>query len=449
MSLKLPVFQSGRPLLEQVTADKLNQLVDAIRQCEVQGGVGYDVSRGPGGATLTIRQQGHQYAATGTGALKLVGPANSGMSHTDASVVVNPGVESYNFQCKTPTGSYTTAFVHGVTYSSTATFNTANDFGINIALVSKRALRSHLSTVITLAENNLVRRIGQEATFSGNVEKPNHFTVTTKASLCAALPSNEYIVQLSNSIVNDGFNVIPYGGFYYVECGNSGSGNGVLNLGSVANIYTTTTGVGGGKFNCSGTTYIAGQLCTNSPRIAFAYYTFDSPVDLAGSFREDTGAGETAPTGNYSYKRTFDLGSISAASVKLRVKARLGSGPTQSFVSVKLNGVNASYTNFETQTATDIPMEISDGFVSGVNEIEFLVTNSSSSWRPSVSFEFLPTTATISAATGFASLTDAQKDLIGDGTPVQVNSVPTSSLHAYNGSGDKGTTASYTFVRNV
>jgi len=429
MSLKLPVFQSGRPLLEQVTADKLNQLVDAIRQCEVQGGVGYDVNRGPGGATLTIRQQGHQYAATGTGALKLVGPANSGMSHTDASVVVNPGVESYNFQCKTPTGSYTTAFVHGNTYSSSLTFNTANNKGKNISLTAKRSAQTD---GFPLSANDLYRVIGQEATYSGNVEKATANNVTTHASLCDAITSGDFTVdQLS------------------VDCNSTAVGLGVS--GNVFANQMRTTTVPGGHVLCSGVMYVVSQSCFG--RYATQYYTFASPAPAAGARREDTNAGESAPTGNYTYKRTFDLGNLSSSSVKLRCKIRLSTSPvifpTQSFVSVKLNGVNASYTNFETQTADYIPMEISDGFVSGVNEIEFVITNSNSGFRPSVSFEFLPTTATISAATGFASLTDAQKDLIGDGTPVQVNSVPTSSLHAYNGSGDKGTTASYTFVRNV
>lgn len=433
MSLKLPTFQSGRPLLEQVTADKLNQIVDAIRQCELSGGVGYDVNKGPGGATLTIRQQGHQYVQGGTGTNKtLVGPANSGMSHTDASVVVNPGVESYNFQCKTPTGSYTTAFVHGATYSSYLTFNTANDFGKNITLVAKRSAEN---LFLNLSSSDLVRRVGLEASFSGNVEKANRFLVTTH-SVCGALASGDYVGYQDYGVA---------AGYYSIDCNSSVSAVGV---GSNAGyVWTVVTGVGGNRINCSGTTYNTSTYCTG--KSAFAYYTFDSPVDLAGSFREDTNAGESAPTGNYSYKRTFNIGSLSPSSVKLRCKVRLGSGPTQSFVSVKINGANATYTNFESQTATYIPMEITDGFVAGQNEIEFVINNSSSNYRPSVSFEFLPTSATISAATGFASLTDAQKDLVGDGTPVQVNSVPTASLHAYNGSGDKGVTASYTFLRNV
>jgi hypothetical protein len=169
----------------------------------------------------------------------------------------------------------------------------------------------------------------------------------------------------------------------------------------------------------------------------------------AGAFREDTNSGESAPTGQYVFKRTFDLGDLSPASVKMRFRVRLLGFISQSFFNVKINGVNASYVNFETATSTVIPIEISDGFVAGINELEVLINNSSSNFRPVASFEFLPTSATIVTTAGFSILTDAQKDLVGTGTPVEVTVGVTSSLFSYNGSGDKGTTASYTFVRDL
>ena len=158
------------------------------------------------------------------------------------------------------------------------------------------------------------------------------------------------------------------------------------------------------------------------------------------------------PTGNYSYKRTFDIGSIPASSVKIRVKIRIGQG---SFTSVKLNGQNATYSSFETQTSTFVPIEIIDGFISGQNELEVIVSSTSTTIYPSVSFEFLPTTATIVSldnsndAAGFDELTDAQQDLIGNGTPVQVLVGTTVSIYAYNGSGSKTASGSYTFLRDV
>lgn len=435
MSLRLPTFQSGRPLLEQVTADKLNQLVDAIRQCELQSGVGYDVNRNSGGATLTIRQQGHQYVQ-GDGAKKLIGPSNSGMSHTDASVVVNPGVESYNFFCKTPTGSYTTAFVHGATYSNYATFNTANNYGKNITLVAKRSAVTFASSVISIASNDLYRRVGLEAPYTGDVQIATGNNVTTHASTCAAVSSGDFISS-----------------GYSIDCNSTASGVGVSSA-SGANQYTTTSGSPASYFLCSGTTYIVSTSCTG--KYAFAYYSFGSPTDLAGCFRADNAAGETVPSGNYSYKRTFDLAGLSPASVRLRIKIRVGQAPiatggvsTSVFQSVKLNGVNVNYSTFENQTSTYIPMEISDGFVSGSNDLEFIFNSANTNVLPTISFEFLPTTATIESSAGFAALTAAQKDLIGNGTPVQVTVGTTNSLYAYNGSGDKGTTAAYTFLRDV
>jgi len=417
MSLRLPSFQSGRPLLEQVTAEKLNQLVDAIRQCELNSGVGYDVNKNSGGATLTIRQQGHQYVQ-GDSAKKLIGPSNSGISHTDAGAVVNPGVESYNFQCKTPTGSYTTAFVHGVTWSSFLTYNTENNKG----LVTAEGKRKYISSGVALSTNDLYRRIGLQISHQGDVFNITSNAVTQHASFCDAVLSGDYT--------------------------NFGTFSGTCDAESVVGASPTTElrqfgpGTGPPSYLCSGTTYKVVSTCNG--RYAHTFYTFTNAGSSPGNFGD---AGEPIlPTGNYSYKRTFDIGSIPASSVKIRVKIRISQG---SFVSVKLNGQNATYSSFETQTSTLVPIEITDGFVSGQNELEVIVSSTSTTIYPSVSFEFLPTTATIESSTGFAALTDAQKDLIGNGTPVQVTVGTTNSLYAYDGAGDKGTTASYTFLRDV
>jgi len=420
VSLRLPTFQSGRPLLEQVTADKLNQLVDAIRQCELNSGVGYDVNKNSGGATLTIRQQGHQYVQ-GDSAKKLIGPSNSGISHTDAGAVVNPGVESYNFQCKTPTGSYTTAFVHGVTWSSFLTYNTENNKG----LVTAERKRKYISSGVALSTNDLYRRIGLQISHQSDVfnvtENP---ILTAHASGCDAITSGYY--RANNNTVFSG------------TCNAASDIQGTF--ASTLSLYSAGTGTG--QVLCSGTTYYVSATC--SGRWAGFYYTFTNVGSAPGNFGD--GGEPILPTGNYSFKRTFDLGPIPSASAKLRVKIRIGQG---SFSSVKLNGQNATYSSFETQTSTLVPIEITDGFVSGQNELEVIVSSTSSTIYPSVSFEFLPTTATIVTTQGFSILTDAQKDLIGNGTPVQVTVGTTNSIYAYDGSGDKGTTASYTFLRDV
>ncbi|NCY22687.1 hypothetical protein EBX31_12130 [bacterium] len=361
------------------------------------------------------------------------------MSHTDASVVVNPGVESYNFFCKTPTGSYTTAFVHGITYSSFVTYNTANNYG-KATLERKRSALALSTSVITLNSNDTIRRIGLEATYTGDVVKETSFAVTTHASQCAAIISGDYV----------GPDRLGRGWWYSTNCGTTMFSGAENFAGGVNSPYLWVTTSGSGTL-CSGVTYAKSTSCGGL--YATNYSTFADPVDLAGCFYSDTAAGESVSLGSYTYKRTFDLGSIPASASRIRIKIRIGNSPTGgvsgSFVGVKINGVNATYTNFETQTSSYIPIEISEGFVSGVNELEFTISSASTSVLPSVSFEFLPTTATIESSTGFSALTAAQKDLIGNGTPVQVTVGTTSSLYAYNGSGDKGTTAAYTFLRDV
>ena len=421
MSLRLPTFQSGRPLLEQVTADKLNQLVDAIRQCELNSGVGYDVNKNSGGATLTIRQQGHQYVQ-GDSAKKIIGPANSGMSHTDAGAVVNPGVESYNFQCKTPTGSYTTAFVHGATRSSFLTYNTENNRGLVIA----ERKRTPVVGSNPLSANDLYRNIGLKYSFEGDVFNAVQNFVPI-ISECDAITSGEYA---TNQI-----------GIGIRRIGTCGAASDIIGT-NQSSLALWAAGSGASQRNCGGTTYYIVATC--SGREATSYYTFTNQGSSPGNFGDDQDA--VVPTGIFSFKRIFDLGSIPASSAKIRVKVRIAVG---TFTSVKLNGQNATYSSFETQTSTFVPIEIIDGFISGQNELEITVTATSTTIYPSVSFEFLPTTATIESSTGFAALTDAQKDLIGNGTPVQVTVGTTNSIYAYDGSGDKGTTASYTFLRDV
>ena len=402
--------------------------MDAIRQCELNSGVGYDVNKNSGGATLTIRQQGHQYVQ-GDSAKKLIGPVNSGMSHTDASVVVNPGVESYNFQCKTPTGSYTTAFVHGENRGTSGTYSTSSNH--KVKTLQTYAVRSQTGIVTTSTDT--YRRIGLLSLFQATAYTLTTGDTTKYASECESIIDQG---KTHPSTVLDGQRFVFEG---------SANFNGVQSINSYS-IYGTTAG--SNQTICSGTTYyIQSQPAVNAHLNRF-YYSESASFDCAGNFFRNTGnTSETSfPSGNYSFKRIFNLGSISSSSAKIRVKIRIGQG---SFVSVKLNGQNATYSSFETQTSTLVPIEITDGFIGGQNELEVIVSSTSSTIYPSVSFEFLPTTATIVTTQGFSILTDAQKDLIGDGTPVQVTVGTTNSLYAYDGSGDKGTTASYTFLRDV
>jgi hypothetical protein len=100
------------------------------------------------------------------------------------------------------------------------------------------------------------------------------------------------------------------------------------------------------------------------------------------------------------------------------------------------------------------PIEFSGTLLEGANAIEFNILNQNVDAYPSVSFEFAPTTATITALSGvtvggFADLTEAQQDLIGQGTPVKVKITGTDKIYAYNGTGSKTSSGSYTFVRDV
>lgn len=51
---KLPRFRAGLPLLEQVTAQRLNDICAMIEASRLQNGVGYTMNRSAGGTTLTI-----------------------------------------------------------------------------------------------------------------------------------------------------------------------------------------------------------------------------------------------------------------------------------------------------------------------------------------------------------------------------------------------------------
>ena len=53
-SQKLPRFRAGLPLVEQVTAERLNDICSMIEACRLQNGVGYTMNRSLSGTTLSI-----------------------------------------------------------------------------------------------------------------------------------------------------------------------------------------------------------------------------------------------------------------------------------------------------------------------------------------------------------------------------------------------------------
>lgn len=65
MALDLPFFRTGAKFREELTAERLNKMVAAIRSLEIQPGTNVRVSRTPGGTTLkaTIPKQRGRTAA--------------------------------------------------------------------------------------------------------------------------------------------------------------------------------------------------------------------------------------------------------------------------------------------------------------------------------------------------------------------------------------------------
>lgn len=452
MALKLPRFQAGRPLTEEVTADKLNQLVDAIRQCELNSGVGYDVARGPGGTTLTVKPG--VMASAAPGATVILGMTNSGMSHTDATVV-NPGTSSYGMECKTPTGSYTTAFVHGVTSGYSAVFNTANS-QTSVAGTTKFITDGDTATgfgnYYSLSLSDIHRRIGltinnvEGFTSSGNS--------LAYASECAAITSGNFYAMV-------------VGTAYGVVC-SSPNLIGAKLAATGAKYDTTPPGV---SVICSGTTYYRDSTCsgtaiTNS-------YSFTSNGTADGNYIRNLGDSDNTypaeaalPTGTYTYKRTFDASNVDAAVVRIRCWVRIGQheynqASLVSLSSIRFNGQAVAYTYFDANGASGqtpffivYPVEFDAPLVDGANTIEFNISNQNTDAYPSVSFEFATTTVTITSVLGvdtgsFSDLTAAQQDLIGQGTPVKVKVTGVDKIYSYNGTGSKTSSGSYTYLRDA
>lgn len=97
--------------------------------------------------------------------------------------------------------------------------------------------------------------------------------------------------------------------------------------------------------------------------------------------------------------------------------------------------------------------EISSGFVEGLNTIDFYAFHTDQTLHPGIRCEFEPTTAMIVARdnggdfSGFSDLTDAQVDLIGQGTPVKALDGSEPYIWAYTGVGNKRSSSSYNQLR--
>lgn len=375
VSLRLPRFQSGRPLLEEVTADKLNQIVDAIRQCEINSGVGYDVTRGPGGATLTIRQDWGVMPAT-PGAPYVVGPVNTGIDASGG--LISAGTTALNWTVKKPGSStFDPIYVFGENnYSYYWDFTSCSGGGY---------IRERYAGV-TLSTSDIVRYVGLMTDYQGTIYSYSTETCENDPPNTATNPCNS-----STSEIN--------------------------------------------SYKSAGTSYSA----------AGAY------GDMSDGCGNSTGA-----SGNYTFRCSFDIGTISPSSLKLRFKLRTAGG-TGSVTNILLNSVAADYSPFGTFSSDagfNEVREISTGFKANQNTFDIVVNHTNAFIQPGLKCQFEPTTVLIISKDGdntggFSDLTTAQKDLLGQGTPVQVKISGVDKIYSYSGTGSKTSSGSYTYIRDV
>ena len=87
--MNLKPFEAGKPLLEQLTATRMNAIVAAVNAGEVMSGVGVRVSKTPGGTTISTcptprERRGNSSALTNSHPWKAT-------ANGDATVYVAPG----------------------------------------------------------------------------------------------------------------------------------------------------------------------------------------------------------------------------------------------------------------------------------------------------------------------------------------------------------------------
>ena len=430
MALRLPKFQAGRPILEELTAEKLNQVVDAIRQCEINSGVGYDVTRGPGGTSLAIKQPTAVMPVELAGA-KLIGPTSSGLSHlTNEDIAAGQG--TYNFETRTESGDYQASRVHGPNFATSNAYNLANNCGA----ISGAFLQA-LNTVSIPTLAGKYAAIGLLSQYQGDVVNISSNTVTPCVD-CVSAGDILPIGSIGPQPTINGVAIGGVGGSAFTEYFSSPPGIAVL--------------------GCGGTT-VYGRNAGSGYR-AVNFWTILGVFSAAGSFVRDNGAlnpEPLIPVSNYYYKRTFDLGDInpSGASVKVRVRTSVNASTVLN--AVLLNGQAVSFSYFETQTSNTYPILITAPMQKGTNTIEFVFNHNTANRHATASFEFLPTTALIVSKNGdgaddigsLRDLTEAQADLVGLGTPVQAVEGGNQYIFSYSGTGDKRTSSSYERLREA
>ena len=370
MALRLPKFQAGRPITEEVTAEKLNQIVDAIRQCELQSGVGYDVTRGPGGATLAIRRD-NMIPSSQLGAAYVIGPPSTGVAQD--GTLIGPGQPTPAWSVKRPGSDvFEPIYVFGE--------NNFSYFYIATSCSEAGFIRDRYPSGIYLLSSDQSRTAGILASYQGTIYDHTY-------TPCA-------------------------------PCVN----------------YTDP---------CDGDTFCDG---------GYRARTVAWSAEGANGEEHDGCNNGLVPLGNYVFRCRFDVGQISPTQIKLRFRLKTN------VVTLQLNSEAAEYSpsgTFGTDEGFDKIREISEGFIAGENTFDIIVNNSNNFLYPSLKCQFEPTTAEIVSknssddVANFSSLTDAQIDLIGLGTPVRALEAGTEYIWSYSGTGDKRSSASYTRLREA
>ena len=398
MALRLPKFQAGRPILEELTAEKLNQMVDAIRQCEISSGVGYDVTRGPGGTSLAIRQDKGS-STSKIGAAYVVGPPVTGIGNDGLPIA--PGL---------PTPAWSIRRPNSDVFEPIYVFGQYNHFLEEIAVSCSSLSFEYVryDSGVTISESDKVRFVGLMADYQGQIH--DYWNSNGNKEFCPCDPRSP-----------------NYNEDDPVDCSVPGNStcNYISNNGTQQDINQ--------KWN-PGQSYSAAG--------AFGYLA-------------DTCYSETGNTAPHVFRCTFDLGSINPSMVKLRFRLRPFDGLV---TAIQLNSAAALYTpsgTFSTNAGFNETREISEGFIDGINTFDIYSNASYNGYHPGIACQFEPTTALIVSKTGdgadaiggLSDLTEAQQDLIGLGTPVKALNGNDPYIWSYKGTGSKTSSSSYNELR--
>ncbi|MBV9399757.1 MAG: RHS repeat-associated core domain-containing protein, partial [Bryobacterales bacterium] len=139
-------------------------------------------------------------------------------------------------------------------------------------------------------------------------------------------------------------------------------------------------------------------------------------------------AGNNNAVGNYTYRTTFDLTGLNSWTAELH-----GAVGSDNAVTVMLNGTTVAYsTGFTSLT----PLTISNGFVAGVNTLDFLINNAGTSPNPTGLRVELAGTAVPSSGSSSVSVTTYSYDRLGHVTVVYMPRSTDTQTRSFNYSGN-------------